>query len=138
MGMLTREKLLNKQHLRIEKVQLDEENYVYVREMVGRERDQFEASLLKSVRLTDGSTSLEQDLADFRAKLAVFTMCDEKGTWILTPSDYQKLSVSMKASWLTKIATVAQELNAISEEAERVARKNSGSSLTEGSRSGSA
>lgn len=138
MGMLSRSEMLKQQPLKIVKVELDKENFVYVREMTGRERDLFEASLLKSVQLSNGDTKLEQDMSDFRAKLAVCTVCDESGKLLFSPNDYKTLSANMKASWLTKIATAAQELNALEEKQQAELRKNSGSSPAEDSLSGSA
>ena len=91
--IMTREQLLKKEKLTIEKVSLGKGEFVYVREMTGRERDRFENSVLaKEVKDSKGNiVSYERSLDDFRAKLAVNTVCDENGNLILNPDDYETL-----------------------------------------------
>lgn len=116
MALLTREDLLKRDKLKIEKVDLGNGDYVYVRQWTGKEKDIFERSLMKPVKNSDGQIiGTEQDLEDFRAKLAVSCLCDEKGELLLKPEDYKKLSESMKASKLDKIVEVAQRLNQVEE-----------------------
>jgi hypothetical protein len=124
MGKLfNREKLLEKQKLEIAKVMLDDENYVYVKEMNGSDRDHWEASLLKKV--TKGKeVTMEQNLENFRARLVVATVCDEKGKLLLTPADITTLSHNMAARTLEKIMTEAQKLNKITEEDKEELTKN--------------
>lgn len=115
--LLNREALLVKEALEIKKVEFADGNYVYVRQMTGRERDTFEQSLLKKVRDKKGTVvSYEQSTEDFRAKLAVSTVCDEEGNLLLAFGDYALLSVNMSARKLETIVNVAQALNNISEE----------------------
>ena len=117
MGLLSREKLLTKEVLKIEKVKLSKDEFVYVKEMTGHEREMFENSLMKEIRDDEGKlVKMEQDRNDFRAKLAVMTLCDEQGGLLLKPEDYQALSESMSAAKLTKIADAATSLSKISEE----------------------
>jgi hypothetical protein len=54
MKILDRESLLLKQVLAIEKVELGEGAHVFVRQMTGRERDQWEQSLMKEVKTKKG------------------------------------------------------------------------------------
>lgn len=112
MKLLNKQDLLKKQELKIEKVVLSNDSFVFVREMTGRERDQFERSLYK----LDSENKISQTLEDFRAKLAVNTICDEKGNLILDAKDYADLSKNISASMLEKIVNKAQELNKITEE----------------------
>ncbi len=112
MGLINRDALLAKDTLKIEKVMIDENNYVFVREMTGKERDTFEQSLLKK----EGNDYVE-DLTDFRAKLAVCTICNEKGDLLLNSNDYKTLSKNKKVAFLDKVVEVAQKLNAINKEA---------------------
>ena len=127
MVLLTRDNLLKKQSLRIERVDLSQKEYVFVREMTGRERDMFEQSLLQEVTDTHGNLlDYRRSLEDFRAKLAVQTLCDADGKNLLKPSDYKILSRNMSASRLEKIVTVAQKLNAVTEEYKEDMVKNSG------------
>ena len=125
MAILDRKKLLSKDDLEKVKVDLGNDEFVYVRQMTGRERDNFEQSLLKKVTGPDGKVSYEQSLNDFRAKLAVCTLCDEQGNALLLPGDYPALSQAMSAAKLEKIVTEAQKLNKISEEDKEALVKNS-------------
>ena len=126
MGLLTREALLTKEKLEVVKVEFENGEFVYVRQMTGRERDQFEQSLLKKNRDKKGNViGYEQSTEDFRAKLAVQTICDENGELILKPGDFAVLSMSMSAKKLETIINKAQEINKISEEDKENLVKNS-------------
>ena len=126
MGLLDREKLLSKEKLDIEKVDLGGGDFVYVRQMTGAERDSFEQTLFREVRDPRGNVvDFERSLEHFRAKLAVHTICDEKGNNLLRPKDYEVLSTHMSARRLEKIVNVAQRLNAITEEDREALVKNS-------------
>ena len=124
--LLKRSKLLEREELAIEKVEFEDGNFIYVRQMTGHERDSFEQSMLKKYRDNKGNVvSIEQVTEDFRAKLAVQTACDEKGELIFLPSDFPILSKNMSAKKLEKIINVAQRLNAITEEDKEGIIKNS-------------
>ena len=125
MKRLSREDLLKKEELRIEEVKLGGDDVVNVRQMTGRERDQFEQSLLKEVKGEKGETKLERSLDDFRAKLAVCTVCDQAGVLLLKSRDISLLSQNMSAARLEKIVNKAQALNKISEEDKENLVKNS-------------
>jgi len=114
--ILNREKLLTKEVLEVRKVDLGKGEFVYVKQMTGRERDTFEQSLLKEIKKEGNVSDYERSLDDFRAKLAVNTLCDEKGILLLKPMDYPVLSQSMSAARLEKIVNISQEMNAIKEE----------------------
>ena len=125
-NLLDRTKLLTRETLAIEKVEFEENgDYVYVRQMTGKERDQFEQSLIKKGRDKKGAQTFEQNLENFRAKLAVVTICDEKGNMLLQPGDYELLSTSMSAKHLEMIVNKAQDMNKISEEDKENLLKNS-------------
>lgn len=114
---LGKDALLAKEKLQIEKVEFDDGDYVFVRQMTGHERDAFEQSLLRKIRDKKGTViSYEQATEDFRAKLAVLTVCDEAGAPVLEQKDYILLSKNMSAKRLETIINKAQELNKISEE----------------------
>ena len=124
--LLSRKRLLEKEELTIVKVEFENGDYVFVRQMTGHERDTFEQSLLKKNRDAKGViTGYEQATEDFRAKLAVVTLCDEKGNLLLQQGDYLLLSKSMSAKKLEKIINEAQKLNAITEEDKENILKNS-------------
>jgi len=116
MGMLGRDKLLEKEELQIEKVNLDKGDFVYVRQMTGRERDRFEQSLMIESRNKEGQLEYTRNLSDFRAKLAATTLCDETGVNLLEQKDIPTLSQAMSAARLDKITTEAQKLNKITNE----------------------
>lgn len=115
MGLLNKKELLAKEKIEVKEVDLGNGDFVYVKQMTGRERDQWERSLMKKKTDQNGNVDYEQSLDDFRAKLAVNTVCDETGKLILSKDDYPILSQHMSAAKLEKIINVAQELNKISD-----------------------
>lgn len=125
MGLLNRKTLLQREELKIEKLFLSNDEFIYVRQMTGHERDTFERSILHEKQDKKGQVTFERALGDFRAKLAVVTVCDEKGDLLLTPNDYMTLSKNMSAFRLEKIVNVAQRLNMITEEDKEALVKNS-------------
>jgi len=125
--LLDRKSLLKKEDLQIVKVELGKDEHVFVRQMTGRERDTFEQSLVKEVRDKDNQVvSYDRSIKDFRAKLAVCTLCNEKGQDLLEPGDFELLSVSMSAARLEKICVEAQKINKITEEDKEALTKNLG------------
>lgn len=136
---LSRNALLQKEELEKVKVDLGKGEFVFVRQMTGRERDNFEQSLIKEIKDTKGTvTGYDRALGDFRAKLAVATVCDEEGKALFLKDDYSLLSQNMSARRLEKIVNVAQKLNAISEEDKEALVKNSVAGQEDNSNSGSA
>lgn len=123
MGLLDKTMLLTKEVLETVKVDLGKDDFVYVRQMTGRERDKFEQTLIKENKNAEGG--FEKTLDDFRAKLAVCTICDENGNLLLTPADAATLSQCMSAARLEKIVNKAQELNKITDEDKESLVKNS-------------
>lgn len=123
MALLDKKGLLTRETLEVVKVDLGKGDYVFVRQMTGRERDKFEQSLIRENKNAEGG--FEKALDDFRAKLAVCTICDEQGNLILTTADAPTLSQCMSAARLEKIVNKAQELNRISEEDKENLAKNS-------------
>lgn len=116
MAVMTREQILTKQVLKTEKVKLSN-GEVYVRQMNGRGRDDFEQSLGHWESYVDGQGVPQEryarSLKDFRAKLAVCTLCDKDGNLLLTLDDAPALSENMSASDLERIVNAAQKLNLI-------------------------
>jgi hypothetical protein len=128
-GILNREQLLQKRVLKIEKVSLEDGNFIYVRQMTGTERDTFEHSIME-VKRENNNIRIEQKTEYFRSKLAVVTICDEKGELLLKPDDYKTLSDSISAKDLESIVNAAQKLNKISPEDKEEIVKNLGAGLT--------
>jgi hypothetical protein len=136
--LLDRKKLLTKETLKVERVELSSDEFVYVRQMTGRERDTFEQMLVRKTKDEKGRMAFEQSLDDFRAKLAVCTVCNEEGKLLLLPGDYSVLSQQMSAARLERIVNAAQKLNNITEEDKEELVKNSGAVLEDNSNSDSA
>jgi len=129
---------LKREKLEIVKVDLGNDEFVYVRQMTGHEKDRFEQSMLKEVKDNKGVVvSYDRAMGDFRAKLAVVTMCDDKGDMLLNPDDYLTLSKHMSAKRLELIVTEAQKLNKITEEDKEALIKNSDAAQTVNSTSAS-
>jgi len=137
MAFLDRKELLKKEMLEVARVDLGKGDFVYVRQMTAFERDRFEQSLRKEVKDGKGQTNFELALENFRAKLAVCTVSDEKGDLVLRPEDYPLLSQSMSAARMEKIINAAQKLNAITEEDKEVLLKNLEGDQVANSNSGS-
>lgn len=138
-NLLSREVLLSKQSLQVQKVDLGDDDYVFVREMTARERDTFEQSLTKANRNSKGVVvGYDQQLGDFRAKMAVVTLCDESGTLLLKPEDYAMLSQNMGIKRMELIVNEAQKLNKITDEDKEELIKNSGADQAGNSSSDSA
>ena len=137
MGQLDRIALLTKQPLKVEKVEFENGDFVFVTEMTGHGRDVFEQSLVKKGKDAKGNVTFEQVTEEFRAKLAVCTVCDEAGEVIFNKEDYLKLSANIGAARLEKIVNAAQKLNAITKEDQEALVKNSESDREDNSSSGS-
>jgi hypothetical protein len=137
MGSLNRTTLLQKEELEKVKVDLGKDEFVYVRQMTGRERDVFERSMMKKGKDAKGVTTYETILDDFRAKLAVCTVCDENGKNVFIPDDASLLSQNMSAKRLELIVNAAQKLNAITEEDKEALVKNLEPDPEDNSNSGS-
>jgi len=136
MTTLSRSLLLAKEELEKVKVDLGKDESVWVRQMTGRERDNFEQSLIKEKKDAKGNViSYDRALGDFRAKLAVATCCDEEGKALFLPDDYSLLSQNMSAKRLEIIVNAAQKLNAISEEDKDALVKNSNPEVEDNSNS---
>jgi len=129
MALLTREEILAKENLKIEKVDLEGDSYVYVREMTGRERENFEKSLTKVSQSPNGKLMFKSSLEDFRAKFVVNVLCDEEGNNLLKPEDYETLSKNMSARKLEIIASAALELNKMTVQSKEEIVKNLESGL---------
>jgi len=82
---------------------------VWVRTMTGKERDRYESDLL-----SNKDKPLEDRLDNVRAKLAVLTVVDADGERVFDDADVVALG-NKSASALSRVVTVAQRLNALSD-----------------------
>ncbi|TSA10045.1 MAG: hypothetical protein D4R73_05930 [Deltaproteobacteria bacterium] len=125
MGALDRKALLAPEALKTEKVALGKDDFVFVRQMTAHEHSGYEQTIAKEVvDEKTGAINFVRDMKDFRAKLAVHTLCDEKGVLLLKSEDYLALSQSMLATKLDKISSVALKLNKIGEAEKEALVKN--------------
>lgn len=98
--MLSRESILAAEDLPLEEVAVPEwGGTVYVKTMTGAERDRIEAAYNK------------EPGRDFRARMAVATVCDETGKRLFTERDVAPLSAKSAAA-LDRILEVAMRLSA--------------------------
>jgi hypothetical protein len=125
MKLLTREALLDTaKNVRIEPVVLDEKTKdgVFIKEMTGEERNQFEKMLVKQVGQGE-KTTFQNTLDNFREKLCVMSICDEDGKLMFKPSDFRELG-KLPAMQLDKIVAASKELNKISQSEKEAEVKN--------------
>lgn len=117
--VLDRDSILASSDIVTEKVEVPEwGGIVYVRSMTGRERDEFEESILveKRERTRSGfRTTRQASLSNFRAKLAARVTYDAEGNRIFTDADASKLGEKNSAP-LQRIVAKAQELSGMTDE----------------------
>lgn len=112
MGALNKDALLAaaKQSLPIEQVDVPElGGSVYVRGMSGKERDDWEKSLL-----VGKGKRREVNTANVRAKLVAKTACDEHGVQLFSDADADALG-NLRADVLNRLYEKASRLSGVSE-----------------------
>lgn len=113
-----RSQILEADDLPSEEVVVPEWNTtVFVRSMTGRDRDMFEAKMLKA-------NEAGKHLENFRARLTVFCAIDEEGKRIFADSDIAALGEKSGRA-LDRIFEVASRLNKMREVDIEDTRKNS-------------
>lgn len=120
--MSLRDLILSADDLKRERVDIPEwpGATVFVRMMTASERDRFESAHLKSPE------------RDFRARLAVATVCDEQGQAVFTEADIPALGAKSSAA-LTRIFEAAAKLNKMGKEDYEDLGKGSSSSPSDSS-----
>lgn len=109
MTLLTKSAILSADDLKTEDVEVPEwGGTVRVRAFSGRERDAFEASLVRG----DGKDR-KVDLTNMRARLVALTVVDETGQKLFTHDDVDLLGAKSGAA-LDRVFAVAQKLNGLS------------------------
>lgn len=115
--MLTRDDILKAEDMAIERVDVPEwspngnkkdDAFVFVRNMTGRERDAFEKTIF-----TQRGKKQIVNMENFRAKLFVHSVCDDKGELLFTDGDVKDLS-GKSAAPLQRVFDVASRLSGIS------------------------
>jgi len=105
---LSRKAILEADDLPSRKVAIPQWNGdVYVRTLSGTERDSFEQSCI-----TNRGKDKEMNLENIRARLAVLTVCDEKGERLFQHKDIEALGKKSSKA-LDLIFDVAQRLNGL-------------------------
>lgn len=117
MALLKREDFLKQDDFKIEKVDLGNGDFVYVKEMSAKSKEDYQRSLMEVTFDDKGTPKTKQKTEDLNAKLAVCTMCDKDGNLIMKPNDAHKLSGYMKASKLEKIVEASTKINAMNVDA---------------------
>lgn len=109
--LLNREAILKANDIEKREVYIPEwGGSVYVRGMTGRERDQFEASIIRQ-----RGRNTEINMKNARAKLVVMCTVDQDGNRLFTDADVAPLA-DKSAKALDRIFAVAQELSGITRE----------------------
>lgn len=111
MPLLTRETILAADDLGRELVNVPEwGGDVYVRGLTGKERDQFEASMIDQ-----RGKSQTVNLQNIRAKLAGLSICDETGKRIFTDADLAALA-GKSALALNRVFEVSRRLSGLGDD----------------------
>jgi len=117
---LTRDQILQANDIEIREVYIPEwKDSVFVRGMTGKERDSYEASIVKQ-----RGNNTEINFKNARAKLVALCTVDEQGNRIFNDTDVALLA-EKSAKALDRIFTVARELSGISAEDMNELTKNS-------------
>lgn len=110
--MQLRDKILGADDLKREKVEVPEWGMtLYVREMTGSERDQYEVGLIEKKDLP-----MSQRLENMRARLVVLCVVDDKGNRVFSDEDIEAVG-GKNAQALTRLTDAAQVINKLSDEA---------------------
>ena len=128
MAFLTREALLSRV-AKIAKVELNDNEFVFVKEMSGLDRSALENSMMKFKRGTDISSALSEDditmdTTNLKAKYACVCLCDEKGELLFTIDDAEQFGRAISAFDLDRIIEEADKLNFFMVKAKDEAVKN--------------
>ena len=122
MTLLSKTAILAAQDLQTEDVEVPEwGGAVRVRSFTGRERDAFEASMVRG----DGRDR-KVDLTNMRARLVGLTVIDETGQRLFTDDEVDLLGAKSGAA-LDRVFAVAQKLNGLSgADVEELSKNSSG------------
>jgi hypothetical protein len=127
---LTRDAILAAASLKTEKVDVPEwGGTVLVRELRGRERDEWEASLA-----VQRGSKMVPDVANMRAKLVARSVVGEDLEPLFTQQDVAALG-ELSAAALERVFNVASRLSGLDTDAVEERAKNSGTALDGGSSS---
>lgn len=118
--VLNRETILQAEDLQKQYLEIPEwGGGVYVRGMTGKERDQWEASIVKQ-----RGRDTQLNMKNARAKLVVLCTVDEHGNRLFSDTDVELLG-NKNAKAIDRIFTLAQELSGIGKDDMEELTKNS-------------
>ena len=122
MSLLSKTAILAAQDLQTEELEVPEwGGAVRVRSFTGRERDAFEASMVRG----DGRDR-KVDLTNMRARLVGLTVIDEAGQRLFTDDEVDLLGAKSGAA-LDRVFAIAQKLNGLSgADVEELSKNSSG------------
>lgn len=130
MAILSRDQILGADDIQTEKVPVPEwGGDVYVRGLSGKERDQFESSL---VEFRGKHRTLR--LQNVRARLVALSAVDDEDRRLFTDADVELLGRKSAAA-LERVASTAQRLSGLSDEDVEDLSKNSSSGQSDDSTS---
>lgn len=128
--VLNRDQILKASHLKTEEVAVPEwGGLVLVRELRGRERDEWEASLA-----VQRGQQMVPDVANMRAKLVARSVVGEDGEPVFTQQDVNALG-ELSAAALDRVFEVASRLSGLNPADLEEMQGNSGAVLSDGSSS---
>lgn len=124
-SLVSREILLTKQAYKYEDIEIEGIGTIRVRELSGKAMEDYQQSMMVVEKDEKGVIKrMSQTMDNFRAKLAVATICDENGDPLLSKNDYAKFADSINATSLSKIVEVAQRINGMTEKEKDELTKN--------------
>ena len=130
MAILTKDQILKANDIKIEKLEVPEwGGTIFVRGLSGTERDKFEASIIEQ-----RGKNQTINMKNIRAKLAVMSICDEKGNLLFEEADIFELA-KKSAVALNRVFDKASDLSGLSNEDVKSLAKNSESGVSENSTS---
>lgn len=116
MKFLTKEDLLNRE-VKVSKVVFENDEFVYVKEMSGRDRSILEMSMIKfkegeNLASVTSEKDITMDTTNLKSKYACMCLCDEKGNLLFTIDDADKFGSAISSTELDLIVDEADKLNA--------------------------
>lgn len=116
--------------LKIVKVMINDEDYVFIKEFNGKTRDELTLSTMKQIQ-KGKEFVIQSNYALFGAKLCALCLCDEAGNLLYTMEDYKHLAEVLPSSWVELISKEASILNGLSEREKAEEVKNSQTKVDE-------
>lgn len=116
--------------LRIEKVALDSETFVCVREVTAKERDRVDSQITTMKMVTNPDTRKQEPHADidsvkFRKLMTLYSICDESGKSLLSERDFDPFMDAISPEEFGKIWEACAKVNRLGDDVVLETAKNS-------------